>query len=46
MEKLLEKDDPIFPRDRVRVARFGAAIAAQLGSGAMGVTVFEGLEEE
>lgn len=46
VEKLLEKVDPIFPRDRVRVARFGPAIAAHLGAGAMGVTVFEGLEED
>ncbi|RRR75769.1 MAG: DegV family protein [Candidatus Viridilinea halotolerans] len=45
VEKLLDKIDPIFPRDRVRVARFGSAIAAHLGPGAMGVTVFEGLEE-
>ncbi|MEI6181282.1 MAG: DegV family protein [Chloroflexales bacterium] len=45
VEKLLEKVDPIFPRDRVQVARFGPAIAAHLGPGAMGVTVFEGLEE-
>lgn len=46
VDKLLEKVDPIFPRDRVRVARFGPAIAAHLGGGAMGVTVFEGLEED
>jgi fatty acid-binding protein DegV len=46
VEKLLEKVDPIFPRGRVQIARFGPAIAAHLGSGAMGVTVFEGLEEE
>lgn len=46
VEKLLEKVDPIFPRDQVRVARFGPAIAAHLGAGAMGVTVFEGLEED
>jgi DegV family protein with EDD domain len=45
VEKLLEKVDPIFPRGKVQIARFGPAIAAQLGSGAMGVTVFEGLEE-
>jgi DegV family protein with EDD domain len=45
VEKLLDKVDPIFPRDRVRIARFGPAIAAHLGPGAMGVTVFEGLEE-
>ncbi|HEX5690042.1 MAG TPA: DegV family protein [Roseiflexaceae bacterium] len=46
VEKLLEKVDPIFPRSRVQIARFGPAIAAHLGAGAMGVTVFEGLEEE
>jgi DegV family protein with EDD domain len=46
VEKLLDKVDPIFPRDRVRIARFGPAIAAHLGPGAMGVTVFEGLEED
>jgi DegV family protein with EDD domain len=46
VEKLLEKVDPIFPRGRVQIARFGPAIAAHLGAGAMGVTVFEGLEEE
>lgn len=45
VEKLLDKLDPIFPRDRVRVARFGPSIAAHLGPGAMGVTVFEGLDE-
>lgn len=46
VEKLLEKVDPIFPRGRVQIARFGPAVAAHLGPGAMGVTVFEGLEEE
>jgi DegV family protein with EDD domain len=45
VEKLLEKVDPIFPRERVQIARFGPAIAAHLGAGAMGVTVFEGLDE-
>ncbi|GAB4430549.1 MAG: DegV family protein [Chloroflexi bacterium OHK40] len=45
VEKLLEKVDPIFPRGRVQIVRFGPAIAAHLGPGAMGVTVFEGLEE-
>jgi DegV family protein with EDD domain len=45
VEKLLEKVDPIFPRGRARIARFGPAIAAHLGPGAMGVTVFEGIEE-
>jgi DegV family protein with EDD domain len=46
IEKLLEKVDPIFPRDRVQIARFGPGIAAHLGPGAMGVVVFEGLEED
>lgn len=46
VEKLLEKVDPIFPRGRVQIARFGPAVAAHLGPGAMGVTVYEGLEEE
>ncbi len=45
VEKLLEKIDPIFPRERVRHARFGPAVAAHLGPGAMGVVVFEGFEE-
>ncbi|NTW00692.1 MAG: DegV family protein [Oscillochloris sp.] len=45
VEKLLEKVEPIFPREKVQIARFGPTIAAHLGSGAMGVTVFEGFEE-
>jgi DegV family protein with EDD domain len=45
VEKLLEKVDPIFPREKVQIARFGPGVAAHLGSGAMGVTVFEGFEE-
>lgn len=45
VEKLLEKVEPIFPRERVQIARFGPSIAAHLGSGAMGVVVFEGIEE-
>lgn len=45
VEKLLEKVEPIFPRDRVQMFRFGPAIAAHLGPGAMGVAVFEGIEE-
>lgn len=45
VEKLLEKLDPIFPRDRVQVSRMGPAIAARLGPGAMAVTVFEGFDE-
>lgn len=46
VEKLLEKIDPVFPREQVRCMRFGPAVAAYLGPGAMGVVVFEGLEEE
>jgi DegV family protein with EDD domain len=45
VEKLLEKVEPIFPREKVQIARFGPGVAAHLGSGAMGVTVFEGFEE-
>lgn len=45
VEKLLEKVEVIFPRDRVNVAQFGPCIAAHLGPGAMGVAVFEGLDE-
>ncbi len=45
VEKLLEKIAPVFPRDQVRCVRFGPAVAAHLGPGAMGVVVFEGLEE-
>ncbi len=45
VEKLLEKLEPIFPREKVQIARFGPSIAAHLGSGAMGVVVFEGFDE-
>jgi DegV family protein with EDD domain len=44
IEKLLEKVEPIFPRERVQVMQFGPSIAASLGPGAMGVAVFEGLD--
>jgi DegV family protein with EDD domain len=44
VEKLLEKVDPIFPRDQVQIMQFGPSIGAHLGPGAMGVAVFEGLE--
>jgi DegV family protein with EDD domain len=46
IEKLLEKVDPIFPRDQVQIARFGPGVAAHLGPGAMGVVVYEGIEED
>lgn len=45
VEKLIEKLDPIFSRDRVQVSRMGPAIAACLGPGAMAVTAFEGFDE-
>ncbi len=44
VEKLLEKVDPIFPRDRVQTMQFGPSIGAHLGPGAMGAAVFEGLD--
>lgn len=44
VEKLLEKVEPIFPRDRVQVLPFGPTLATHLGHGAMGVAVFEGLD--
>jgi DegV family protein with EDD domain len=44
VEKLLEKVDPIFPRDQVQIMQFGPTIGAHLGPGAMGVAVFEGLD--
>jgi DegV family protein with EDD domain len=44
IEKLLEKVDPIFPRDRVQQMQFGPSIGAHLGPGAMGVAVFEGMD--
>jgi DegV family protein with EDD domain len=44
VDKLLEKVEPIFPRDRVQIAQFSPSVASYLGPGAMGVSVFEGLE--
>jgi DegV family protein with EDD domain len=44
VEKLLEKVDPIFPRDRVQTMQFGPSNGAHLGPGAMGAAVFEGLD--
>ncbi|HRC75657.1 MAG TPA: DegV family protein, partial [Kouleothrix sp.] len=44
VEKLLEKVDPIFPRDQVQIMQFGPSIGAHLGPGAMGVAVFEGMD--
>jgi DegV family protein with EDD domain len=45
VDKLLEKVEIIFPREKVQVAQFGPSIAAHLGPGAMGVVVFEGIED-
>ncbi|MBC8078403.1 MAG: DegV family protein [Chloroflexales bacterium] len=45
IDKLLEKVEMIFPRERVQIAQFGPSIAAHLGPGAMGVVVFEGIED-
>ena len=45
IEKLLEKVDLIFSRDKVQSAQFGPIIGTHLGPGAMGVVVFEGMED-
>lgn len=45
IDKFLEKVDIIFPRDRVQTAQFGSTISSHLGPGAMGVVVFEGMED-
>ncbi len=45
IEKLLEKVDLIFSRERVQHAQFGPIIATHLGPGAMGVVVFEGMDD-
>ena len=45
IEKLLEKVDPIFPRGRVQIEQFSPSMGAMLGPGAMGVAVYEGLEQ-
>lgn len=44
VEKLMEKVDPIFPRDQIQTMQFGPSIGAHLGPGAMGVAVFEGID--
>jgi DegV family protein with EDD domain len=44
VEKLMEKVDPIFPRDQVQTMQFGPSVGAHLGPGAMGVAVFEGVD--
>lgn len=44
VDKLLEKVDPIFPRDQVQIMQFGPSIGTHLGPGAMGVAVYEGID--
>jgi DegV family protein with EDD domain len=44
IDKLLEKVEPIFPRDRVQIMQFGATLGAMFGPSAMGVAVFEGID--
>ncbi len=46
IDRLLEKVELIFPRERVQVAQFAPSNAVFLGPGSMGVTVFEGFTEE
>jgi len=43
VEKFLERVEPVFPREQVSILQMGASSAAMLGSGAMGVAVYEGL---
>jgi DegV family protein with EDD domain len=42
VETLLNRVAPIFPRERAFVCLFSPVLAAHLGPGAMGVTVYEG----
>jgi DegV family protein with EDD domain len=42
VEKVLDKLNPIFPREEAVVAEYGPSMAAHLGPGAMGVVVCEG----
>jgi DegV family protein with EDD domain len=46
VEKLLDKVEPVFPREKVQVTQFSPSTAIHLGPGAMGVAVFEGLSPE
>jgi DegV family protein with EDD domain len=46
VEKLLDKVEPVFPRDKVQIAQFSPSTAISLGPGAMGVAVFEGFHTE
>lgn len=42
VETLLNRVAPIFPRERAYICLFSPVLAAHLGPGAMGVTVYEG----
>ncbi len=42
VETLLNRIAPIFPREKIHVVLFSPSLAAHLGPGAMGVTVYEG----
>lgn len=42
VEALLNRVAPIFPREKVIVGQFSPVLAAHLGPGSMGVTVYEG----
>ncbi len=45
VEKLLDKVEPVFPRDRVQIVQFSSSTSIHLGPGAMGVAVFEGMDD-
>jgi DegV family protein with EDD domain len=45
VEKLLDKMEPVFPREHVQVVQFSPSTAIHLGPGAMGIAVFEGIED-
>jgi DegV family protein with EDD domain len=44
VEKLLEKIDPIYPREKVMIVEYGPALGVHLGPNAMGVAVYEGID--
>ncbi len=45
VEKVLEKVSILFPREQVLIAQYGPSIAVHLGSGAVGIVVYEGHEQ-
>ncbi|HYF63829.1 MAG TPA: DegV family protein [Herpetosiphonaceae bacterium] len=44
VEKLLEKIDPIYPREKVMIVEYGPALGVHLGPNTMGVAVYEGFD--